>query len=91
MEYVKTFAVLILFIFLSFGCIANIIRHRDERKEARRAAKEAKREKKAAKKAEKLAKRERRAMLRERLRKGEPLDDDEYELYKAGLLEEEEK
>ena len=79
MEYVKTFFLLAVFIFLSFGCIVNIIRGRDERKEKRRQAKEAKK----AEKLEKKRRKERKAMLKQRLKNGEPLDDDEYEKYIA--------
>ena len=56
MEYVKTFIVLVVFLFLSFGCIANIIIHRDERKAARKKAKE---EKKKAKEERKWKRRAR--------------------------------
>ena len=56
MDYVKTFVLLAVFIILSVGCIVNIIRGRDERKERRRKAKEAKKQAKAEKKARRRAK-----------------------------------
>ena len=56
LEYIKTFALLAVFIFLSIGCIVNIIRGRDERKENRRKAKEEKKRLKEAKKQAKLDK-----------------------------------
>ncbi len=50
MEYVKTFALLIVFIILSVGCVLNIIRHWKENKETRAETKKAKKQEKQEKK-----------------------------------------
>ena len=64
MEYVKTFVMLAIFIFLSVGCIANMIIHRDERKEKRLQEKEEKRLEKLERKQAKAEKKwKRRAQM----------------------------
>lgn len=59
-DYIKTFLVLVVFIILSVGCIANMIIHRDEKKEKRIQEKEAERVAKAERKAARIARKEAR-------------------------------